>query len=210
MGHWPHVGATGSDSCCGWPEWLVDKVMARQTIQNQKRVFGVAVRDGADLMLVLSICRGPEGDVYVNFPREHDPNWKPHSSYHASGQHHQKSFGHKYFVSHRQRPNKHFAGTVNVVTTGIAVGEPRAINERCNAADYLAVFEIQVDELRPEKYRTYLSVDVTEPDGQPIVPQGAMIVRQIVFQDAVPWIMVTLFDTGTHDELLEAASSPES
>lgn len=183
--------------------------MTRSTIQNQKRVFAVAVRDGVDLMLILSICRGPEGDVYVNFPREHEPNWKPHSSYHASGQHHQKSFGHKYFVSHRQHPNKHFAGTENVVTTGVAVGEPRAINRPCNEADYLAVFEISVDELRPEKYRTYLSVDLTEPNGQLIIPQGAMVIRQIVFQDSVPWIQVTLFDTGAHDELLETDAASD-
>ena len=58
--------------------------------------FAIAVRDGTDLFLILSIRRGPKGDVYVNWPRPHDPKWKPHASFHASGQHHQKSFDHKF------------------------------------------------------------------------------------------------------------------
>jgi hypothetical protein len=174
-----------------------DNLMTGQTNQNQKRMFAVAVRDGADLFLVLSICRGPQGDVYVNFPRDHEPDWKPHSSYHASGQHHQKSFGHKALVHHRQKPNANFSGTENVVTTGIALDEPRAINKPCDVADFQEVFEIPLSELRPEQYRTLVSVDMTEPSGQPIITPGATVIRQAVFKDAVPWILVTLFDTGS-------------
>jgi hypothetical protein len=171
--------------------------MTGQTNQNQKRMFAVAVRNGADLFLILSICRGPQGDVYVNFPREHEPNWKPHSSYHASGQHHQKSFGHKFLVNHRQKPNADFSGTENVVTTGIALDETVAIKRPCQAVDFQEVLEIPLCELRPEKYRTLVSVDVTEPNAQPLIPLGATVVRQAVFQDAIPWILVTLFDTGS-------------
>jgi hypothetical protein len=36
--------------------------------KNQR--FAVAVRDGLDLFLFLTICRSPSGDVYVNFPRD--------------------------------------------------------------------------------------------------------------------------------------------
>ncbi len=36
--------------------------------QNKKR-YAVAVRDGQDLLLVLDICRAPDGDVYVDIPR---------------------------------------------------------------------------------------------------------------------------------------------
>ena len=78
---------------------------------------------------------------------------------------------------------------------GIASSEPRITNSPCRSEDYAEVFEISVSELRPEMYRTMLSVDLTEPSGQPIITPGARILRQVIFQDAVPWIMVTLFDT---------------
>ena len=165
--------------------------------QNQDSKYAVAVRDGEDLLLFLSICRGPQGDVYVNFPRDDEPAWKPHSSYHASGQHHQKSFGHKALVRDRQKPDVNFRGTENVVTTGIASDEPRAINILCQSASFVDVFEIPLSDLRPEKYRTFVSVDISEPDREPIITPGAKVIRQAVFQDRVPWIIVTLFDTNS-------------
>jgi len=170
--------------------------MTGQTNRNQKRMFAVAVRDGADLSLVLSVCRAPQGDVYVNFPRDHEPDWKPHSSYHASGQHHQKSFGQKFLVNHRQEPNANFSGAENVVTTGLALDEILAVKRPFQAGDFQDVFEIPLSELRPEKYRTLISVDVAEPNAQPIITPGATVIRQAVFRDTVPWILVTLFDTG--------------
>jgi hypothetical protein len=169
--------------------------MKRQVSRNQKRMYAIAVRDGNELFLFLSICRAPQGDVYVNFPRDHKPNWKPHSSYHASGQHHQKSFGQKTIERHRQKPDANFRSTENVVTTGIASDEPRAINVPCQTSDFQEVFEIPVSELRPERYRTMISVDITEAGGKSIVTPGARVVRQAMFQDAIPWILVTLFDT---------------
>lgn len=170
--------------------------MTRPTNQNPKRMIAVAVRDGAELFLVLSICRSPQSDVYVNFPRDHIPDWKPHSSYHASGQHHQKSFDHKALVDHRQKPNSNFSGTENIVTTGIASDEPRAINKHCNAGDFQKVFEIPLTELSPEKYRTFISVDVTDTNSLPLITPGATVIRQDVFQDVIPWIQVTLFETA--------------
>jgi hypothetical protein len=161
--------------------------------------IGIAARDGSDLFLVLSVCRGPKGDVYVNFHRDHDPDWKPHASYHASGQHHQKSHGHKSLVQQGQKPDQQFTGSHNVVTTGIASDEPRAIGNLWRTSDFSAMFEIPLAELRPEKYRTLVSVDISEPGGQPITTPGATIIRNVVFQDATPWIRVTLFDTGPHD-----------
>jgi len=170
--------------------------MTGQSIQKQKRMFALAVRDGADLFLFGSICRGPKGDVYVNFPRGNRPNWKPHSSYHASGQHHQKSFGQKSLVYHRQPPDKNFRGTENVVTIGIASDEPRAIGMRCQPTAFQDVFEIPINDLRGENYRTFVSVDITGAGGNPIITPGSKVIRQAIFQDAFPWILVTLFDTG--------------
>src|SRR2546428_12125560 len=58
------------------------------------RMYAVAVRDGG-LFLVACIERSPSGDVYVLRPRNQPKEWNPHASYHASGQHHHKSFNHK-------------------------------------------------------------------------------------------------------------------
>ena len=93
-------------------------------------------------------------------------------------------------------PDDSFRGTVNLVTMGIVSSEPHAINIPCKAEQFLEVFEIPIDVLRPEKYRMQLAVDLTEPGGKPIILPGAPILRQGTFQDAVPWILVTLFDTG--------------
>lgn len=174
--------------------------MPPQTKSGLKRCFAVAVRDGSDLFLFLSVCRTPSGDVYVNFPRDCKPDWKPHSSYHASGQHHQKSFGHKAIVRKGPKPDSTFSGAQNVVTTGIAADEPRAIHSPCPAGDFEGVFEIPISDLSRDKYRTMISVDITEPDGQPITTPGSTVVRQAVFRDAVPWILVTLFDAGSSNE----------
>jgi hypothetical protein len=81
------------------------------------------------------------------------------------------------------------------VTTGIAHDEPRAINAPCDGAAFEMVFEIPVCALRAEKCRTHISVDITEQNGKAIITPGAKIVRQDVYQDAVPSILITLFET---------------
>jgi hypothetical protein len=84
-------------------------------------------------------------------------------------------------------------------TMGIAASEPRITNAPCKVEDYTEVFEIPIRDLRPEMHRTMLSVDLTEPSGQPIITPGARILRQAIFQDVVPWIMVTLFDAHPNE-----------
>ena len=165
--------------------------------RNQKRMYAVAVRDGQELFLCCRIRRTVTGDVYVMIPHP-DPDWNPYISYHASGHYHVKD-DHPYHVSHWQTPDANFQSTRNISTMGIAAGEPRITNLPCKVEDYAEVFEISVSELRPEMYRTMLSVDLTEPSGQPIINPGARILRQAIFQDSIPWIMVTLFDTHPNE-----------
>ena len=168
--------------------------MGSQANLNQSCMYAVAVRDGHELFLFCRIRRTVTGDVYVLPPRP-DPDWIHHVSYHASGQHHVKSYGHPYHVSHWQKPDANFLGTHHMSTMGIASSEPRITNAPCKVEDYAEVFEISISDLRSDLYRTMLSVDLTESSGQPIITPGARILRQVIFQDAVPWIIVTLFDT---------------
>jgi hypothetical protein len=166
--------------------------------RNQNCMYGVAVRDGHELFLVCRIRRTVTGDVYVIPPRP-DPDWKPHVSYHASGQYHVKGYGHPYHVSHWQRPDANSQTTRHMSTMGIAASGPRMTNAPCKVEDYTEVFEIPLRDLRPEEYRTFLAVDLTEPSGQPTMTPGARILRQAIFQDSIPWIMVTLFDTHPNE-----------
>jgi hypothetical protein len=161
------------------------------TVANTR--FAISVRDGSELFTVVDICRGSKGDVYVNFPRDGHPDWEPHSSYHASGQHHQKSLGHKMTVRHAPKPDASFADTENVVTFGIASHEPRAINTPCRSSDYANVFEIPIGTLSSKMYQTQVSVDLSCPSRLPVIT--GRVILQRAFQDRTPWILVTLFHT---------------
>ena len=159
-------------------------------ISIAKTSYAVAVRDGGDLFVLITIVRDPKGDVHVNSPRP-DPNWKPHASYHASGQHHAKSFNHQSFVRCRQRPDQNFRGTVALEHLVIGPSDHRAIKWPCQSSDFHDVFEIAQCDL-PKAGR--LCVDLAEPGEAPIMPfPGAKMVRHGSFKDRAPWILVTLW-----------------
>jgi hypothetical protein len=172
--------------------------MESQAHRTQSRMYAVAVRDGPQLFLVCRIRRSVTGDVYVLPPRP-DPNWSLHVTYHATGHAHANPHDPPYHVSHWQRPGTHFEGTRPMSTMAIAAGAPRLTDMPCRVEDYADVFEISVSDLRPEMGRTMLSVDLTAPSGQPIIPTSARVLRQAIFQDASPWITITLVDTHPMD-----------
>jgi len=157
--------------------------------------YAVAVRDGNELFLFLTIARAPAGDVYVNILHgQNGPEWKPwepHASYHASGQHHQSSFDRKGLVFKRQRPDQNFRGAENVVTMPFPASEAHRLNKPCNSADFHSVLEISTNDLAAAN--TDISIDVAAPNAGAIIRPGAKIIQQIEFKDAVPWILVTVF-----------------
>ena len=158
------------------------------------KMYAIAVRD-EDLFLFLRVKRNAKGEVFVLFPR--DPKgWNPHASYHADGTHHQKSYNHKSIVRKRAKPDAAFPEAANLITTGIASDEPRAINALCDPTNFSAVFEIPVTDLSAEKYRTMISVDLTPPGGKPIITTGAQVLKQVTFKDTIPWIVATLYEAG--------------
>jgi len=157
-------------------------------------MYAVAVREDDEVYLFLRVRRNAKGEVFLMFPREQE-GWNPHSSIHADGTHHQKAFYHKFHVQTGEKLTVGFQETKNVVTAGIASGEAQAINMRCKADEFSHVFEIPAEKLRAEKYRTYVSVDLTPPNGKPIITPDACVLQQHIFQDAVPWIVITLFGT---------------
>ena len=157
------------------------------------RIFAIGVDDGAAFWIVLTVRRRSKGDVYVNSLRDGTPGWKPHSSYHASGQHHHKSFGHKAALQYRPKPDSNFTGTVNMVTTGLARGEAQAIGVHIDPAEVDDSLRIPEAEVSPENYRTYLSVDLVEPAELPRLAARERALQQAVFKDAIPLIVVTFY-----------------
>jgi len=174
---------------------------------KESKVYAVAVRDSEKLFLVVGICRGPQGDVYVNWSGG-GPHLEPHTSYHASGQTHHKTFDRKLhpgltnqanLVRQRQPPDKNFVGTENIVTTKVSLHSARAFNQPCDSSEFAEVFEILGDQLNLGEGRMpLLSVDVTAPVKLPFIPTsvnpGDRLVLQHSCQDAIPWIMVTVLD----------------
>jgi hypothetical protein len=165
--------------------------------------YAVAVRDGDDLFAVLTVNRKPSGDVYANVLRPHDPDMKPHGSYHASGQHHAKTLNHKAFVRRLQPPDENFRGNATVEHVLIGSNDHRLINVPCQPSDFTDVFEIPCGDMKGIK-NGRLSVDICEPGVGHVNVPGEKVLRQAVFKDAVPWIVVTLMDV---DEWWKAVAS---
>ncbi len=165
------------------------------------REYAVAIRD-TDLFLWYRIRRSLKGEVFVMIAtgrsRGENGEWDPHSSWHVDGTVHEKSHNHKMIVRKKQKPDANFLGTECFTTRPIAVREPRAFGVLCNPADFDEVFEIAVNGLSTQTYRTAVSIDLSQPSGLPIKPPGALqearIIQQYVFRDAVPWIVATLYE----------------
>ena len=134
--------------------------------------IALCIRD-ADSFLIATVVRVGATDVYVNWPRNHIKGWKPHTSYHASGRHHQKSFGKAFNVRQEQKPNTTFKNTRNVISFPVATDHHKKVNTRVQPRDFDATFEILVEQLRPEKHVTYVYADLVEPGKDPLLSPGA-------------------------------------
>ena len=162
-----------------------------------ERMYAVAIQDGADLFLWIRLRRSADGDVYYTFPSGRAgrgwKKWNPHGSLHKDGRSHHKSYDKKFFAKAGQKPDFAFKGSENFVTRPIAADEPRAFGVHCNRKEFDEVMTIPVELLSPKKYDTQLVVDLTDANGSPS-PNASMgkTVCQYKFNDAVPWILVTL------------------
>jgi hypothetical protein len=157
--------------------------------------YAVAVRDGGDLFLFWSIHRSVSGDIYVNYPGRKDlPGWKPHTSHHRDGRNHLKSFGRKFMGRQGTVPDATFDGTFQIDSTLIEPSDVRAINCRVTPSAYQEVFEIDIVDLRPNPRATQISVDITDASTPPLLMPGVRIIRSFIGKDALPWVVVTLYE----------------
>ena len=163
----------------------------------KEKQIAVAVCEGYDLFLCHRIRRSPEGDVYHMTVTGRDEQewkkWNPHESHHKNGRFRSKSFDHKSFSQRRQVPDSNFRSTECFPRQGIDADRARAFGIRCDRTKFDDVIAIPAERLRAQAGQTDLAIDLTEPGGPPILPQGARILAQHRFDDAVPEILVTVF-----------------
>ncbi len=116
----------------------------------------------------------------------------PHASYHKSGTRQVRSHGLKLFIIKLQRPDQSFRGTEALFAMAIPPGDVPLLRILCVPEEFSEVWELNTDQVPPEAHHT-LAVDLVEPGFATIPVLGKEIVAQTAFQDACPWILVTLW-----------------
>ena len=170
---------------------------------NQSK-YAIAVEDSGQLFLFLHITRTYQGDVYVNF-NEHHANHKPHSSYHASGQHHHKSSNYMVLPKKSfQRPNDNFKNSENIITTSLRRGDGRAWGVICKPEFYNGIMIIKDEIIIPE-FGFQLSVDLYESGSLPSGYSNCVInvIQKEIFNNDVPQIVAIIYEVEslTHQNI---------
>jgi hypothetical protein len=150
------------------------------------RIYAVAVRDSG-LWLTLWVRRSWKPEFFVFMPRADGSN--VHASYHRDGTFHHKSSGHTLGEPKQlQRLDRPFKGTE---TLGAYMGHgPKSVGAVCDPEVFAGVVELPPGLLGPRDGQVL--VDLVEPGCDPTWWPGEMV-RQEVFQEAVPWIVIRLF-----------------
>ena len=144
--------------------------------------IAVAVRNGAELLLTMTIRRDHKGDVYVIYPRQEG---NPHASYHRDGTFHHKSDNQAMMSQKRQPLIDAFKGCEHM---GMFLGHgPKKIGAICNPANFSDVIEIEPGILGPRD--GYVAVDLVEPGCDPLDLFNP-VTHERAFKDSIPWIVV--------------------
>lgn len=153
--------------------------------------FAIALEKDSVLFLALWIRRAPKGDIYVFYPHgSHGGN--SHSSYHVDGRYHHKGYGHKRPIRRGQPLNKHFSGIEHLGSFG-GFG-PKSNGAICIPDSFTSVMQVPDKVLGPR--HGLVNVDLLEqggtvPDIHVCLPNQHAVLQR-VFDDATPWIAVTV------------------
>jgi len=153
-------------------------------------MYAAAILDEKGLWLLARIKRSKSG-IYFLMQRD-TPDWNPHASHHAKGVSHVRSYDWTHFETQRQRLDGSFRGVQTLFSMGISTAEEALYNIPCDAAKFDDVFQIPRDQFVAGEPHT-LVADIIEP-GQAAAPgPWKNIAIQRTYNDAVPWILVTLW-----------------
>jgi hypothetical protein len=150
--------------------------------------YAVAVREGSNLWLTLWIRKSHRGEIFVIIPRG-DRDWDPHTSYHLDGTMHSKSFDRTIHRQKRQPLTDAFHGTEQF--PGFGGFGPKSVGAICDPAAFTGVVEVAPGVLGPRDGTVV--VDLVGPNCEPMPFSSAPLVRQEVFQESIPWIVVRVF-----------------
>jgi hypothetical protein len=144
--------------------------------------YAVAIRDGANLWLTMTVRRDPKGDVYVLNPRQEG---NPHASYHPkNGRFHHKSDDNIMMSEQRQRLTE-FKGCLHM---GMFQGHFKDVGAVCNPANFSDVLEVPSGILGP--HDGFVAVDLIEPGCEPKEELGQPVLLTRTYEDSIPWIVV--------------------
>lgn len=162
---------------------------------GRRVTYGVVIRDGLDRRLFLRVRRSLRGDVYVAWAVAPGELWDPHTSYHASGRFHHKSYG-RLLVRPRCRPgpDETMTATEQVIGTPISRKATRRLPLAESARDISAAFEIDADELDPVTHTVGVAIDLVPSGCVPVPVPGGRLIRRQVFEDGSPAIVLSLWD----------------
>jgi hypothetical protein len=119
-----------------------------------------------------------------------DRSWDPHLSYHLDGTCHSKSFNKRFAHTTRQlQPlTGPFRGAAHLGAYG---GHgPKGVGAICDPAAFNGVVEIPPGVLGPVDGT--IVVDLIEPGNEPLEWPYTRLIRQEVFRDFVPWIVIRI------------------
>lgn len=151
--------------------------------------YAVAVREGADLWLVLWVRRSAKGGFFVMKPMG-DRDWNPHTSYHLDGTLHMKSHDRKVLPPQKLQPlTGPFRGTVDLgINGGYA---PKGVGAFCDPVAFSGVVEVPSGVLGPR--HGAVGVFLVEPGQAPSDYTWAYeVVSQTVFHDVTPNVVITV------------------
>jgi hypothetical protein len=150
--------------------------------------YAVAIEDGPGLRLTLWIRRNLKGECFVMYPR--DPESDPHSSYHANGSYHHKSYGAKTNLRQRQ-PLDQFTGAEHL---GMFAGHGTDMAPICDPTQFTSVLTVLAGILEP--LHGCVLVDLVEPGVLPHAHHrenpGLRIVCEATYRVVEPWVAIAV------------------
>jgi hypothetical protein len=117
-----------------------------------------------------------------------DRDWDPHASYHLDGKFHHKSYDRKALPPQQRQPlTAAFCGAESL---GVwMVGDPKD-GLVCDPGAFSRVIQVAPGVLGPRQGQ--IVVDLVQPNCVPISQPFAPGFRQEIFQDFVPWLVISV------------------
>lgn len=164
-------------------------LMKLQPVPGEYR-YALALRDGDDLWLTLWVRRSRKGEFFVLIPRG-ERDWDIHLSYHLDGTMHMKTHGAVVLSPQKRQPlTGNFRGSEHL---GAYAGHGKSVGAVCDPNAFTGVVEVPPGILGPRHGQ--VTVDLVEPDHEPVPFPWKRMAVQRTFRDVVPWVVITVGTT---------------